>query len=735
MRHGLRGATVVALLVILLAVGAGQGAADSGGAGPASVTAEDTTGNATAVAGERNTTTAKADTTRPALRAATGESDASGAATRQTVRSVADENIEVTQEVRLTPDRPGSVRVVHAYTIPDRVVSMATYVPDNATVVGYSGFDRANETRFEWQEGAASPTITYRLPVNRTLDASGGPESADGNYVYVDAGEWALFVRPNAATEWEYVGSDRVGFDRQMTTVGPGATGEWLVYLGENEIVRREAYDQTFELVVPARAELAEPESTILDAMTNASNALRVGDRDDRVFVIAAPTGDVSWAVRGLATGDADVWVRDFERLDTAENVWLHEYVHTRQGYRLTRETRWFEEASASYYAALLALERGYVEFPAFKRRLAAGEDAVYNETVLADPSTWQRNTQYDKGALVAGDLDRRIRLKTDRQSAFQDVFTGMNGQGEPITQEQFLALLERHGGTELRERGRNYTATTAGPEMWNATEHGTAFGKLPARIGYTLPEFTDEAGYSVSGPYREQPIESGNPIRLVTDERLTVGVRVRNAGQTEGRYNTTLKVNGTIVNRELGRIDGGTNRTVPLSHTFSTPGRFRISVDNENVTVVVERPARAYVSDLRVSRATVPRHGTVTAIATVRNDADRPASTVVVFTRDFEAVERQEAFLPSNSTVAVSAGIQLNESGEVLIGAGQADPVPVTVTRGSVVTPGNRSTPTPSTTVTETVTPGGTGAGFGAIAWLSALAVVILGGRYADRQ
>ncbi len=48
--------------------------------------------------------------------------------------------------------------------------------------------------------------------------------------------------------------------------------------------------------------------------MANASNALRVGDRDEQVFVVAAPSGAVEWGVEGYQIGDADMWVQSGKR-------------------------------------------------------------------------------------------------------------------------------------------------------------------------------------------------------------------------------------------------------------------------------------------------------------------------------------------------------------------------------------------------------------------------------------
>ena len=123
---------------------------------------------------------------------------------------------------------------------------------------------------------------------------------------------------------------------------------------------------------------MREAPRSVLDSLADASNALRVGDRDDEVFVVAAPTSGVQWGVRGYQTGESDLWVRDVEPVDSAENPWVHEYVHTRQDFALDPEMRWFREASASYYAALLTYEQGRVPYDGFSQRIGAGANSSY---------------------------------------------------------------------------------------------------------------------------------------------------------------------------------------------------------------------------------------------------------------------------------------------------------------------------------------------------------------------
>jgi PGF-CTERM protein len=260
---------------------------------------------------------------------------------------------------------------------------------------------------------------------------------------------------------------------------------------------------------------------------------------------------------------------------------------------------------------------------------------------------------------------------------------------------------------------------------MWDEQTHARVFAQLPARIGYSLPASDDRSGYRADGPYRTNASVGGaETIRLATRERLTADVLVENAGGTAGTYNASLAINGTAVTMEQGRLEPGEQRTVPLSHTFATPGRYELSVDGDNVTVLVERPARARVESVEVSSQTAVEGETVVVTATVVNDAEIPAAGTVVFTRNFEAVAEREVRMGPKSTTRVSSGVAMLESGQVLLAAGAADPVEVTVS------PSSGATPVQTATATPTQTTSSDGAGFTAVAALIALLLAALAAR-----
>jgi hypothetical protein len=229
-----------------------------------------------------------------------------------------DDTIDHVQTYERRPSQPGSVAADLSYDVPDRVTELRVTLPQDGTVTGTDGFERVNDTVYEWDGETDRATIDLRFNPNRTTDQT-GLEAAGGDYLFVDVGEWALFGRINTGAQWRYTGregDDPVTFERSVEVGGPGATGGELVYLGEVSEYERQANGQTFRLVVPAAAELDEPRTEIMDSMADASRSMQVGARDEEVVAIAAPTNRIAWGVRGLETGGSDVYVRDFERLE-----------------------------------------------------------------------------------------------------------------------------------------------------------------------------------------------------------------------------------------------------------------------------------------------------------------------------------------------------------------------------------------------------------------------------------
>ena len=526
-------------------------------------------------------------------RTATGTVDAQSTAgsvdslsTAGSVSATSDDQIRMTTTLDRTPETTGEITATVSFELSSRVTEFTARLPEGVTVTETNGFSAETEQEYVWDERTDEPTVSFRVEADRLVDEE-GPLAEDGRYLFADTDEWALVRIPSTGARWSRTGgeSDDLEFVRETAIEGPGAAGDRMAFLGDHRIETRTAHGQTFRLVVPEAAELDASVDEIFASLSYASDALRVGERDEELFIVAAPTDSVGWAVRGLQTGSSDMWVQDTEPVDSPLNVWVHEYVHTRQGYEPTDETRWVTEATATYYAALLTLEENRIEFEAFEQYLRQGTDEPQSTAVLSEPSSWENDAEYRKGALVAGELDRQIRVVTDSGASHGSVFRSLNCHDGALSAVEFERYVTDASTTTVGAAATRYTTTDETPAMWSADQHAAAFGQTPARFSF---ELVDEP-ITVTGPDGSRAVDGTN-LTLSTGETLRVELQVTNTGGTVGRYELPFAVESES-STESGRLDPGETATHEFSHTFDEPGSYTVAVGNERLEIRVSQP------------------------------------------------------------------------------------------------------------------------------------------------
>ena len=639
------------------------------------------------------------------------------------VDAPASDRVVLTQEFRRLPEVPGSVGVNHGFTVPDRVVSLRTAIPARANVTTLDGFDRSNETIYEWDGRTEAPSISYTLDVNET--GSRASVAANGSLLFADTGDWALFRRPATSSSWEYRGREDLDSERRSRTVGPGATGEWLVYLGDVAVHQRTVDNQTFRLVTPAAATLEERPERILNGLERAATDLEVDGRAETIFAVAAPTDGVPWAVRGITAGQTDFWVGADESLATPENVWIHEYVHTRQYYRAANETRWTREAFPTYYAAVQAMKHQPVTFEEFADSLARGNNDSAGVT-LSEPATWASGSQYDRGALVAGQIDRRIRTASGGERSLHTIMAAMNTDADRVNETEFFQAIEQALNGSSAESIRSAVTSDRPVPMWNQSQHVAAFGGMPARFEYALPPLADEHAYRVVGPYRNQTLHDRDPLTVVPGESVVVDAGVENVGGSVGYYDVGLRVGGEVVDTATGPLAPDRVQGVALSHTFERAGEYTIGVGDDARTISVREPARATLVDLAVQPSGVTQYETATVSATVRNDAPIPGERTIRLTRGTVEVVDRSIRLGPNTTRTAEIDVQFPVAGTTTVMAadGRSVTVEVAPAEGPPPTRTGHASPSNATTQQPVVAEG---TGFSPVAALLAILVSIL--------
>lgn len=581
-----------------------------------------------------------------------------------------------TMSFSLTPSEPGSVDVQVTYDIPSNVVSLSTTIPDGVTVESSSGFTAESGGNYSWDGRPQRPSLTFALPANRTGIGFKATEPSSG-YEFVDPGPWAIVAIPPMSTAWSYHG-DAPRLERRTRTATDGVAGTKMVYLGPSTEYRRTANGQTFTLVVPDRSSLAPDPNDVLDSLADASSRFRVGERDPSVLFIAAPTS-VDWAAEGLAS-DADAWVKADRRLNDPNDVWLHEYVHTRTSFVPTTDAQWLTEASAEYYAALLTLQQGRITFTEFHDHLARGSRPPYESSIMTRPSTWYQGANYLKGGLVLGSLDRRMRLATGSSHPASDVIAAMNAHDGPVSYSFVRSTVVGYAGSDTARYLDTDATTRSAPEMWTREQHADAFDTNPPAMVVGT-----NATYGISGPYRTTSVSS--PSRLVTGETLTVNTSVTNEGDVTGEYDVPLLVDGTPVARATGTLDGGATTAISLGTTFDSVGTHTVSVGEQSVTVTVDDPATPRVTGLSTNVTTIDPGGSVAVTVTADNPDDRPARGPIPIVVDGQTSATWTPTIDAGGSASTVRTLRFQGAGTHTIEAGDQR-VTVTVSGPSIPTP-----------------------------------------------
>jgi len=615
----------------------------------------------------------------------------------------------------LTPERPGEIGVDARFTIPDGVTSLTAEVPEGVTVTNTEGFSQRGPRQYEWTRTTNRPSLSYRLPVNETVTR--GREGAEtSGYLFVDTGEWALTKTPRLGVTYSGTGQRQpIRTDHAVT--GEGVAGENLLFLGPVDTTTREVAGQRITLAVPEAADLRDSRADVLGALAGTARTLTLGPADDEVLAITAPTEGVEYGSTGLQRGPEDFWVRDVQRLDTPENVWSHEYVHTRQTYRPTTETRWTYEGMADYYAASRALRSGRINYSQFQRHLNIGTRQRYGDVVLADPDTWSGTTaHYWKGALVFAAIDRQIRVETDGSATLQDAIRRAQDRadGGRLNQSIFLASIEAVGGADSREVARRYTETDAAPEPPNRSEYARVFGGL-ADLDYRFEEFR------LTGPYRNTTVD--RLPTLVPGERVVVRATAENTGDAAGEFAITLRRGDRAVGTRTGELDAGATADLSWTVPFAAAADTQLRLGESSRAVTVRPPATPTVTGLEVpERIAVGESVTVRAL--VRNPAERPADGTLTLTVDGEPVAERTLRLAPGESVTLTGTATFDTPGEYPVEAGaRATTVTVRDSTPTRTTAGRRgpgdgtaapSTDTAGSDGTARGTSGGDGRGSG---------------------
>lgn len=361
--------------------------------------------------------------------------DASSAAALDTGTGQAGSNVHVINETATVHPRleeRGTAAVSFEYDLPVSVTGLTVRLRalenESVTVASTDGFERRNETDFEWDGSTETPTLRVRYSV---------PETRIGDRWAVEREGWALLSRPGTYVAWRYnprLTEREVTLERHTTVAGEGMAIGDLVYAGPGETYSREtiAGERIHVRVVPGADPGIDPRRTA-EIVAGAVSDLRTGFQHESVGVYVLPAAATPPDFDGRNT-NRHVWVEDAAvEPDGTRSTLIHEAVHARIGVFEGERAEWLTEAVAEYYEHLLALNQGLGDFESFRESVRTRKFTPDGEpVVLTDPESWaDTEADYRKGAQVLAALDAEIRNRTDGERTLRDVFAVRFGAGE----------------------------------------------------------------------------------------------------------------------------------------------------------------------------------------------------------------------------------------------------------------------------------------------------------------
>lgn len=334
----------------------------------------------------------------------------------------------------LLPHTKGRIKVTIDFTFPEPLRDFWITIPAKDQIVSANGFTSSSGNTASWNGDDRVATLQFYHDVGEVSSQVGG-------FQFTDEGGWAITQKPSVT--WRAnTRSHNVEFVEELETqenVAASADGN-VVYIGPYSQQQFFGSQQRFRLVLPEAASLVPSHSAVKQSLARASEDLIIGNRRENIVAIAAPTNGVNWGPTGIQSGISGFWCKDDQSVETPHNTWVHEYVHTRQGFDITESTKWLIEGSANYLAALLTYRQCLVSDDEFFQLISTDKD---RRAILAEPNQWPSPyTDYKKGMRVLAALDIEIRNATNGQRTIESLFWELNRSSAQITHPKLKSVL-----------------------------------------------------------------------------------------------------------------------------------------------------------------------------------------------------------------------------------------------------------------------------------------------------
>jgi hypothetical protein len=308
--------------------------------------------------------------------------------------------------------------------------------------------------RYTFDGYSGDPTYTASAPAGVSITDSQGFEITEQTIErkYNAEQPWVEVALGSPYPNISYVSSDQNAvaptFESDDVSLyhQPGDTGfagAQFVLLGPYQMGTAHNGCQRLRVVAPAAVDLPRRLTGYAEALATVGGNLDIGPRYRVVTAIVAPTN--TGRRNGFAPQyeesrrfGSEFYISPTARLTTLKNTWVHEYVHTRQ---LGPGPDWMIEGAATYFAAQISVEEGWVTLREYDSFFAeqATPDGRPNIAKPRDPA-------YTRGAFFFMQMQQDLNRTN---GTVEDIYREVNreairyGRTRSIEIEQFESAVE----------------------------------------------------------------------------------------------------------------------------------------------------------------------------------------------------------------------------------------------------------------------------------------------------
>jgi hypothetical protein len=141
-------------------------------------------------------------------------------------------------------------------------------------------------------------------------------------------------------------------------------------------------------------------------------------------------------------------------------------------------------------------------------------------------------------------------------------------------------------------------------------------------------------------------------PPKVITGEKATVEVEIRNTNAKMDTYNVPLMVNGVADDRKSVTLAPGATEMITFVLTRSQAGIYRISVGNRKSTLVVEKPLPPdfHLSNLEINPAAAEIGDIIIITAEIANTGGTQGSYVAELKIDGDTYQTEKIIIPAGT-------------------------------------------------------------------------------------